>query len=275
MGLNILMGIHVLPALHCYWSSNEYLGVDAVKKVMTKARFVKLTQYLHLCNNEDAAAFGEPGYNPLFKVQPLLDIVKKSFSAGYKPQRDLSIDEAMVAFKGRSHLKQYLPAKPIKWGFKIWTIAESSTGYVSDFDIYTGKRDRPSAHGLGYDVVMKLSTQYQHQNRHLYFDNFFSSVKLLDDLLLREVYACATIRKNRAMLPQKIKAPGRLQRGQGNMVQKGNIVCVVWHDKRDVRVISTNSQPRFTTVPRRNRGHVEEVPCPESVLHYNKHLGSI
>ena len=111
-----------------------------------------------------------------------------------------------------------------------------------------------SGHGLGYDVVMRLSRRYHYQFRHLYFDNFFSSVNLLEDLLAKDVYACATIRKNRAQLPQMIKTPGRLQRGQGVMSQKGNIVCVVWHDKRDVRVISSNSQPRFTTVPRRVKG---------------------
>ena len=59
------------------------------------------------------------------------------------------------------------------------------------------------------------------------------------------------------------------------MSQKGNIVCVVWHDKRDVRVISSNSQPRFTTVPRRVKGRVQEIECPESVVQYNKHMGGV
>ena len=98
------------------------------------------------------------------------------------PGRDLSIDEAMVAFKGRSFMKQYMPAKPVKWGFKVWTVAEADTGYVSGYEIYTGRRAVPSQHGLGYDVVMQLTEVYQYQRRHLYFDNFFSSVQLLRDL---------------------------------------------------------------------------------------------
>ena len=178
LGINKLMGIHVPPDIYSYWSSNEYLGVEAIKKIMSRSRFVKLNQYVHLNNNEDEIPYGTAGYNSLFKIQPALDIIKKTFSECYRPGKNMSIDEAMVASKGRTHLKQYLPSKPIKWGFKIWTIAESSTGYISDFDIYTGKRDRPSGHGLGYDVVMRLSCRYHYQFRHLYFDNCFSSVNL-------------------------------------------------------------------------------------------------
>ena len=121
---------------------------------------------------------------------------------------ELSIDEAMIAFEGRSFMKQYLPAKPIKWGFKVWTIAEAATGYVCGFQVYVGKRAAPSANGLGYDVVMELSEMYQ--RRHLYFDNFFSSIKLLRDLEQRQTYACATVRSNRAGLPLVVKQPRRL-----------------------------------------------------------------
>ena len=118
---------------------------------------------------------------------------------------------------------------------------------------------------------MRLSRRYHYPSRHLYF--VFSSVNLLEDLLAKDVYACATIRKDRAQLPQMIKTPGCLQQGQYVMSQKGNIVCAVWHDRRDVRVISSNSQPRFTTVPRRVKRRVQEIECPETVVQYNKHIG--
>lgn len=34
--------------------------------------------------------------------------------------RNLSIDESVIAFKGRSTMKQFMPMKPIKRGFKVW-----------------------------------------------------------------------------------------------------------------------------------------------------------
>ena len=68
----------------------------------------------------------------------------------YEPGRDLSVDEAMIPFKGRSSLKQYMPLKPVRRGIKVWARADSSNGYVSAFQIYTGKQ---GGTGLGAKVV--------------------------------------------------------------------------------------------------------------------------
>ena len=48
----------------------------------------------------------------------------------------------MVKYKGQSSLKQYLPMNPIKRGFKEWMRADSSNGFISDLDMYTGKDGR-------------------------------------------------------------------------------------------------------------------------------------
>ena len=64
----------------------------------------------------------------------------------------------MVPFKGRSTLKQYMPMKPVKRGFKAWMLADSHTGYVSGFEIYTGKKGDTVEKGLGASVVKTLPT---------------------------------------------------------------------------------------------------------------------
>jgi len=38
-------------------------------------------------------------------------------------------------------MKQYMPLKPTKRGFKVWVRADAITGYFCDFDIYVGKSD--------------------------------------------------------------------------------------------------------------------------------------
>ena len=35
-------------------------------------------------------------------------------------------------------MKQYLPLKPLKRGFKVWAMADSLNGYLYDFKVYTG-----------------------------------------------------------------------------------------------------------------------------------------
>ena len=34
-----------------------------------------------------------------------------------------------------------MPKQPIKRGFKVWIRAEADIGYVSEFEVYTGKKD--------------------------------------------------------------------------------------------------------------------------------------
>lgn len=58
-------------------------------------------------------------------------------------------------------MKQYMPKKPIKWGFKLWVLATSDpsasegAGYVLDFDVYAGSQG-VSEEGLTQTVVLKL-----------------------------------------------------------------------------------------------------------------------
>jgi hypothetical protein len=46
----------------------------------------------------------------------------------YNPNKEQSIDEGMIAFKGRLSFKQYLPAKPTKFGIKVWKRASPQNG---------------------------------------------------------------------------------------------------------------------------------------------------
>ena len=70
-----------------------------------------------------------------------------------------SVDGIMVAFKRRSILKQYMPGKPKKWGFKLW-VRCSASGFLHDFAVYQGKgtgisgADAPNC-GVGGNVVLQ------------------------------------------------------------------------------------------------------------------------
>ena len=197
------MGINELPEIRDYWSTNEQLHYFPVASRIPRKRFMELSTYLHFANNENIVTRGQPEYDRLAKVRPVITALQKSFLEAYNPHRENAIDEAMIKFKGRSSLKQYLPMKPIKRGFKVWVRADSQNGYLCNFDIYTGKEESAETN-LGAKVVKKLSRTLVGKRYHLYFDNFFSSVSLFDDLLEDELYACGTFRKDRRGLPQAI-----------------------------------------------------------------------
>ena len=54
-------------------------------------------------------------------------------------------------------MKQYLPKKPVKRGFKVWVCADSHDGYISQFECYTGKKGDTAEVGLGRNVVIRLT----------------------------------------------------------------------------------------------------------------------
>ena len=62
-------------------------------------------------------------------------------------------------------------------------LADFSTGYTHDFDVYLGKNIASSGFSLAYDVVMNLVKSIVNQGYHLFFDNFYTSVQLLGDLI--------------------------------------------------------------------------------------------
>ena len=50
-----------------------------------------------------------------------------------------------------------MPAKPTKYGIKVWVAADSENGYVANMSIYQGSENgRTYVHGQGYDVVMGM-----------------------------------------------------------------------------------------------------------------------
>ena len=92
-------------ALHLYWSQDPVVEVQAVQKVMPQQRLDKLAQYLHANDNLNRVAREAPAFDKLFKVRPLLDRLLECFQREYRPGQNISIDEAMVKFKGRLGLK--------------------------------------------------------------------------------------------------------------------------------------------------------------------------
>ena len=114
---------------------------------------------------------------------------------------------------GRSAMKQYLPLKPVKRGFKVWVVAESSSGYFLDLQVYVGKEGNESEYGLGERVVLNLTEQYRGEEYHIFCDNFFSSPRLFLTLQSQSLYACGTVRPHRLNFPPDLRGV-RFQAGE-------------------------------------------------------------
>ena len=277
MGFMILMGINHLPEIRDYWSVSEYFRYAPIADRISRDRFEEITRFLHFVDNDSLPARGEEGYSRLQKVDPVISALKTNFQSAYYPHCELSIDEAMIPFKGRSSMKQYLPLKPVKRGFKVWAMADAHNGYMYDFNVYTGATGNREM-GLGEKVVLTLAESVKGRHHQLYFDNYFTSINLLTKLLSEGTYGCGTIRTNRKQYPSEISVEAqRFQRGESAFRQSGNLVTTAWKDNKVVNVASTLADPSETTsVDRRQKdGTRISVCCPLCVLLYNMYMGGV
>ena len=156
----------------------------------------------------------------------------------------MSINEGMIAYKGRVSFRQFMPAKLTKYGIKVWMAADEKT-FTTQILLFTSAKQKITAgcriHGLGYDVVMKMTAPFLNNYRPIFFDNFFTSTRLLDHLFAQNTYACGMVRCNCKDLPPCAKHKPRL--GEMVRAQCGQLVFTKWHDKRDVAFLSTNVSP--------------------------------
>eukprot|EP00731_Ephydatia_muelleri_P013864 Em0007g1174a len=261
-GFMILMGLVRMPELEDYWKLDPVFNYPPIASRISRNRFKEISRFLHFADNQSLVNRGEPGFDRLGKVRPVIEEISKSLLHNYDVSRDVVVDEAMIPFKGRSYLKQYLPKKPVKWGIKAWCLADSHNGYVQKVDVYAGKTmGERKDWNMGEQVVLDLTYHLRGKYHHVYCDNFFTSSRLLEELLANGIYGCGTVRQNTKGYPAHLKMSGKGKRAQrklglinrGDMVaqQQGPLVSTVWLDTKPVTMMATNCQPGETSTVKR------------------------
>ncbi|CAG07888.1 unnamed protein product [Tetraodon nigroviridis] len=294
MGLNILMGINQLPDTGMYWASDIFIGNAGFKKTMTARRFEKLTQYLQLCDREFEPGRGERGYDGLFKVRPLLDVVENTMWDAYAPNRCLTVDRCSIVTKGRLSPAQRMPSKALRKGLTVWMLCDSRSGYCHRAKIYVGRPvDDEVAASVGYRAVTSLVRGLEGQFHHVFMDGFFTSVPLLQRLLRNGIYACGPTHPGRKGYPEVLRPRnvGKLSQGEFYQCQRGNLVATVTRDVKVVSCLSTNSAPGIVGISpdrRQREAHGEEesdslessgaaygVPRPLPLLLYQENMRGV
>lgn len=173
-------------------------------------------------------------------------------------------------------MKQYMPAKPIKRGYKLWTRADESC-FICEFQVYAGKTESTEKQ-LGARVVKDLTRELVGGNHHVYFDNFFTGVDILVSLKRENIFACGTVRSNRSKLPKNQKSNQNFKKGEYEFITSFmGLQWIKWMDKKLVYFLSNYHDPSETTVVNRRQkdGSLQPVNCPVIASDYNKHMGYV
>ena len=99
-GFYIFMGLVREPEIRDYWSNDEIFHYSPVAGRISRHRFEEISRYLHFVDNRQLPARGTPGHHRLQRVKPVVDALQSRCSTVYTPNANLSVDEAMVPFKG-------------------------------------------------------------------------------------------------------------------------------------------------------------------------------
>lgn len=282
LGLCLYMSISKIPNTRLHWSRFS-VGNENVSSAMSRDRWEEIKMKFHLVDNSQLDL-----QDKLSKVRPLLDHLRAKFKE--IPMTEyLCVDEQMVPFKGNSSMKQYIPMKPHKRGYKIFILADH-TGMVYDFIPYTGKIQPvsnvnvPDLNPSSNAVLHLAECIPPFKNHKLYFDNWFTSVPLLDHLASRGIWCSGTVQHKR--LPNvTFKSDKQLQsHGRGSYdeweakCENSKITAVKWYDNKAVHLVSTfatsfplDNCQRFD----RKMKQIIEVPRPFIVKDYNTHMGGV
>ena len=279
LGIILLSGYHSLPNETDYWSNQPDLGVSVVSEALSKNRYMSIKRNLHLADNQNPQVG-----NKAAKVQQLYDLLNSSLSKFGVWHDKLSIDESMVPYFGRSSLKMFIRGKPIRFGFKLWSLC-AANGYPYHLQIYTGRDTTGSSQPLGTRVVKSMvsmiSSHSDIQSHALYFDNFFTSYQLLSELKEMKVKATGTIRQFRTGGLHKVfksdKEMKKQCRGSFDYRSDGRVFILKWHDNAVVNLASNfETHLPVRKVSRRVKGKSGTyVDQPNLVKSYNESMGGV
>jgi len=213
----------------------------------------------------------------------LLDHLRHAFQSEYVPHKQVTVDESMVPFKGRLSLKQYMKNKPVKFGIKIWVLADAVTSYCYNFDVYVGKNAEVVNENLGLasKVVIALTKTIEMKGYEIYTDNFYTSPHLADYLYQRRTYLCGTLRTNRKDYPKALvqsnTAARRMCRGTSDWLMSGPLLASYWKDNCIAYYLSSCHRPVAdqNTERRTKDGTRTQLPCTHAVTEYAKYMGGV
>ena len=110
-------------------------------------------------------------------------------------------------------------------GCKCIHLTDSETGYILNFEVYTGKRDIPDE---------PLTTNHLSQGYCVYMDNYYSSPTLFADLLTKGTDAVGTCVCDRKYFPKSQLNTLKLKKGESLFLRHKDITATRFYEKRNV-----------------------------------------
>lgn len=261
IGLFILAGVYRSnhEPVSTLWSERE--GKPVFTATMPRNRFSDIIKYLRF--DEKASRAERQQTDKLAPFRDIWTMFTDQLPKYYIPGSDLCVDEQLVAFRGKCGFRQYIPSKPAKYGLKIWWCCDANTSYPLTGQVYLGRQPGEQREiGQGARVVRDLISPWRRSGRNIVADNFFTSVPLVQELLVDGLTYTGTIRSNKPQIPPEMKASFNRNDLSSIFGFHDQLTLVSYAPKSGKAVIALSSMHHDKTID-------GDAKKPEIILHYN------
>lgn len=254
------------------WDNSRGIGIEAIYLAMSLNRFRFLIRCLRFDDVNTRQQRKE--FDKLAPIRELFESLIKNFQANFTPSQYLTIDEQLVAFRGRCQFRQYIPSKPSKYGIKIFALVDVKNAYTYNMEIYCGKQpDGPfQVSSSAAEVVKRMVKRLEGTGRNITMDNWFTSVPLALDLLQKKLTIIGTIRKNKRELPEEFVICRNRQINSSLFgYHKEKCTLVSYTPKKSKVVLALSTMHHDMSID----GDTGEKRKPEIITSYNKTKGGV
>lgn len=184
-----------------FWQ-RDGTGLDIFWITMSLQRFRFLVQSIRFDNKETRN--DRIKFDKLAPIRFIFDSFILNCKTHYSLGDYVTIDEMLIAFRGRCSFRMYIPSKPAKYGIKVFNLCDARTAYSFNLEVYLGEQpDGPyKLSNKPEDVVKRLCVPIYNSNRNITIDNWFGSYNLAISMLKdHKLTIVGTLRKNKKELP--------------------------------------------------------------------------
>ncbi|XP_041981601.1 piggyBac transposable element-derived protein 4-like [Aricia agestis] len=246
--LKALFGLLLLAGLYRSGRQNtedlwatDGTGIEVFRLTMSRNRFMFLLEKLRFDDMYSRAERAK--YDKLAPIREVFEYFVTNCQNSFSPYEYLTLDEELVAFRGRCPFRQYIPSKPAKYGIKIYALVDNKTYFSCNLEVYCGKQPEGSPYAVSnkpHDLVKRMINCVSGTARNITMNNYFTSYETTMELLQdHKLTVVGTLRANKTYIPQEFKKAREKYTSLFGFQDKVTIVSYVPKPRKMVYLMSS------------------------------------
>ncbi|KAL4143109.1 hypothetical protein QTP88_005476 [Uroleucon formosanum] len=174
-------------------------------------------------------------------IQSSYNYMNENLAKNYSPYENITIDEQLFPYRGKTKFTQYISSKPAKYGIKIWWACDSKTKYALLGKLYTGRQEgnERETNQEGAKRLTKIGLTF-----------------------------VGTIRSNKICIPEEMRKHTSRIVLSSRFGFNDNLVSICRYVPKKNKCVNLLSTVHYTKCE-------DEAKKPETILFYNKNKGGV